>query len=118
MAVKVPRIRRGGREHAQGPSRLAEEAVQGEPARLIVLGASAVAALVADAVADAFERNLRQASPQLLDRAGLARALGVSTSTVDRLARAGLPCLLVCEAKRFELALVLEWLRNRGEAQS
>ena len=119
MKPAIPRIRRGdGRAHASGASRLARDGNGLETARLVVLGADAVAALVADAVTDALERAAPGAGPQLLDRKGLARALGTSTSTVDRLVRTGIPCLLVCEARRFELAAVLEWLRARSEGTS
>lgn len=86
-------------------------------AQLVVLTPEALRTLVSDAVADALGGAPGNAAPGLLDRASLARALGVSTSTVDRLGRVGLPCLLVCEAKRFELPAVLEWLRQRKGGQ-
>lgn len=115
MNPAIPRIRRGdGRAHARGAPRLTQNEDRPETARIVVLGADAVAALVVDAVTDALERAAPGAGPQLLDRNSLARSLGVSTSTVDRLVRTGLPCLLVCEARRFELAAVLEWLRARS----
>ncbi len=116
MKPTIPRIRRGdARAHAPGALRLTQDGAGSGTARLVVLGADAVAALVAEAVGDALERAAPVAGGQLLDRNGLARALGVSTSTVDRLVRTGLPCLLVCEARRFELPAVLEWLRARSE---
>lgn len=52
-------------------------------------------------------------SPALLDRSGLARALSASVATVDRLVQAGLPSVHLVDARRFILADVLAWLRNR-----
>lgn len=52
--------------------------------------------------------------PALLDRAGLAGALDVSTKTLDRLRSEGLPELTIGDAPRFELERCLEWLRARG----
>ena len=48
--------------------------------------------------------------PQLLDRAGLALALGVSVSTIDRLIAKGCPFVWVLDSKRFEFDKVKEWL--------
>lgn len=69
-----------------------------------------VRAEVRDAIADR-----SPAPPPLLDRAGLARALGKSLPSIDRLRKAGLPCVKVGDVDRFELDRVLEWLRGRGE---
>jgi len=55
--------------------------------------------------------------PALLDRAGLARALGVGTTTVDRLRRDGCPVVWLGDSPRFELAACLAWLRARGKRQ-
>lgn len=52
-------------------------------------------------------------SPALLDRQGIASALGVSAGTVDKLRRDGLPCIMVGDSPRFETAACLEWLRAR-----
>jgi hypothetical protein len=65
----------------------------------------AVVELVAELRADG--------TPRLLDRDGAARLLGVSTKTLDRLVKAGAPFLLVGEAKRFEPAALVAWLRGR-----
>jgi hypothetical protein len=84
---------------------------------------AAITAAVARAVeplADELAELRRQLSapvppPALLDRRGLARELGVSLATVDRLRGEGLPELRVCDAPRFELAEALSWLRARDE---
>jgi hypothetical protein len=53
-----------------------------------------------------------------LDRNGLGLVLGVSLATVDRLRLAGCPVLWVCESPRFEVAAVLQWLRERSREVS
>jgi hypothetical protein len=50
----------------------------------------------------------------VVDRSGLGLALGVSLATVDRLRLAGCPVIFVCEAPRFEVSAVLDWLRRRS----
>lgn len=53
--------------------------------------------------------------PRLLDRAELARALGVSTATLDRLRkRPHFPHVPVGDLEKFELEPVLRWLRAQG----
>lgn len=64
----------------------------------------------ADAVA---ERIQSSTAPALLDRSDLARALGCSVGTVNRLIHDGVPCVWLVDSRRFELAAVLEFLRNR-----
>jgi hypothetical protein len=53
-------------------------------------------------------------APTLLDRTQLAKALGCSLPTVDRLRRQGAPQFLLGDAPRFELDAVLAWLRTRS----
>lgn len=78
--------------------------------------------VLADAVAERLEGSLaalldeaagRRQAPALLDRRGLADALGCGCDTIDRLRREGCPELTVGDAPRFELGKVLEWLRTR-----
>jgi hypothetical protein len=49
----------------------------------------------------------------LLDRRGLARALGCCVDVIDRLRREGAPELTLGDSPRFQLAEVLTWLRER-----
>jgi hypothetical protein len=84
-------------------------------ADLVVITVAELRALVVEAVADA----LAEAGPvadraALLDRAGLARALGVSLATIDRLRGEGMPELRLGDVPRFELDRVLAWLRERS----
>jgi len=60
------------------------------------------------------EQVEREPLPALIDRATLARQLGVSIPTVDRLRRQGCPTVWVCDAPRFELPRVLDFLRTMG----
>lgn len=67
-----------------------------------------------DSVVEAVAELLKQhQAPALLDRQGLARALGVGVDTIDRLRREGAPVLRVGDVPRFELPAVLAWLRSR-----
>jgi hypothetical protein len=50
----------------------------------------------------------------LLDKRELARQLGVSLATIDRLDREGQPYLRVGDAKRYDLAAVHAWHRERS----
>jgi hypothetical protein len=81
---------------------------------LVVVPAEALAELIETAVAAGLEARACALPEPLLDRAGVGRALDVSTATIDRLVRVGMPCVLVAEARRFELPAVLEWLRTRS----
>ena len=82
---------------------------------LVVVQLETLTAIVRDAVADVLQEVIPPGQSPLLDRAALAKALAVSTSTVDRLARGGLPHLLVGDAKRFELSRVVGYLQARKQ---
>lgn len=82
---------------------------------LVTLTAADLRALVVDAVADVLAELAPADAPALLDRRGLARALGCSPDQVDRLRREGCPELRLGDVPRFELPAVLAWLRSRGE---
>jgi hypothetical protein len=68
-------------------------------------------AIVRDEVATVHVRE--REAPRLLDRRGLAVALGCCVDTVDRLRREGCPEVVIGDAPRFELDRVLSWLRAR-----
>lgn len=82
---------------------------------LVVVRAVVLRAIVAAAVAEAMAAH-EPAGPRLLDRAGLAEALGCSLSSVARLVRDGCPCIRLGDSPRFELGEVVGWLRTRGDA--
>ena len=84
-------------------------------ARVAVLGEQQIAELVHRAVEEALGAlDEVRSAPALVDRQGLARALSVSTGTVDALRRQGCPELRLGDAPRFEVSAVVEWLRERG----
>jgi hypothetical protein len=80
---------------------------------VIVLTPEALASLVKTAVCEAFIEHQSEVAQALLDRSGAARVLGVGTSTIDRLRREGLPCILIGDSPRFEASACIEWLRQR-----
>ena len=84
----------------------------------VMMDPEALVALVKTAVSEALAEHREDRAPAVLDRNGLARALGCSPSQVDRLRRVGLPCVRVGDVPRFELARCLEWLRQRGNDET
>jgi hypothetical protein len=85
------------------------------PTSIIVQGATLdeLVDRVAERVVELTATSAPAARPVLLDRRGLAAALGVGVDTVDRLRREGAPELTIGDAPRFELDRVLEWVRGR-----
>lgn len=70
---------------------------------------------LADRIADRLAERLGPAKPApspLLDRSGIAQALGVSLSSIDRMVKDGCPCLRILDARRFEFEAVKAWLRD------
>jgi predicted DNA-binding transcriptional regulator AlpA len=70
--------------------------------------------LIAKAVCQAMDRGI--GGPVLIDKQDLARSLGCSASSIDRLRREGLPSVqLAKQVVRFEPAKVIEWLREHKQ---
>ena len=65
------------------------------------------------AVAEVVAELRADGTPRLLDRDGAAHLLNISTKTLDRLVKGGAPHLLVGEAKGFEAAVLVGWLKAR-----
>lgn len=89
--------------------------------RLVVIDADELRQLIVDAVAEALDadRASHVGAPALLDRAGLARALHVGTTTLDGLrSESGFPELVVGDSPRFQLASVLSWLASRAPTRA
>jgi len=84
------------------------------PAPLVLVSVDQLRELVRDAVAEAIAEHVAEPAPRLVDRRGLAQALGCCVDTVDRLRREGAPELTVGDAPRFEIDRVLEWIRTRS----
>jgi hypothetical protein len=88
--------------------------------RLIDLTEADLEALIERRLAAAIAELATQPAevPALLDRQGLARALSCSTKTLDRLrGEPNFPETPLYDAPRFELPLVLAWLRARNGGQ-
>lgn len=83
-----------------------------EHQRIDLLTVGQARELVRNVVTEAIAAQ--SSTPELVDRAALARALSVSESTIDRLRKQGLPTVMVLDAPRFRVARVVEWLESRG----
>jgi len=57
----------------------------------------------------------KESAPITVSRPGLAKVLGMSTSTVDAMRREGMPEIRAVDSPRFIVTDVLEWLRSRGK---
>jgi hypothetical protein len=70
---------------------------------------------VRSAVTEALAESAQDSDPAplLLDRIGIAKALGRSASQIDRLRRRGLPTERFGDCPRFDLEAVREWIRGR-----
>lgn len=84
---------------------------------VIVTTPEALAVLVRGAVSEALNEVRLDSAPLLLDRTAAARALGVGTSSVDRLRKAGMPCVWIGDAPRFLVDECLAWLREHRREQ-
>lgn len=91
-----------------------ESSMQHTP--VIVATPEQLKGIVRDAVDAAFAERAQETAPTLLDRNGLARALGCSAGHVDSLRKLGLPTKWLGDAPRFLLSDVLSWLPS-GAAQ-
>lgn len=85
-----------------------------EPSGVILVTPAQLKALITSAVVEALEAHEPASAPQLLDRGGLAQALGVSLPIVDRLRREGCPRLRLGDVDRFDFSDVKRWLSTRG----
>jgi hypothetical protein len=80
---------------------------------VVVITPEELLSMVRAVVSEAFADQREEIAPALLDRVTAARFLGVGTSTIDRLRREGLPCIMIGDSPRFEGAACIEWLRQR-----
>lgn len=82
---------------------------------LVVLTRDQLREIVRDAIVEAFESQKDEPPPsQLLDRNGIASVLGLSTGTIDKLRKRGLPAIRVGDVPRFVAADCVEWLKTNG----
>jgi len=82
--------------------------------------------LLVDAISSAVVAQLQpvlddlarpEPAPALLTRAQLAKQLGTSIASVDRLVRRGAPYVRLGDHRRFRLAAVLAWLEQPAGAE-
>jgi hypothetical protein len=88
------------------------------PVPIAVVPLEELRSLVREAVREVLAEHAPPAerSPELLDRAALARELGCSVATLRRLMTEGLPVeLYVGNSPRFTLDRAREWLEQRGQ---
>lgn len=86
----------------------------GAPA-VVVSTPAALREMIVGAVSEALADFAPAPVEGLLDRAELARRLGVTTRSLDRLRREGMPELRVGDVPRWQWQSVLEWLATRGQ---
>jgi hypothetical protein len=84
---------------------------------VVVLTAAQLRELVRDAIVEAFEAQKEDPPAQLLDRNGIARVLGLSTGSIDKLRKQGLPSIRVGDVPRFVAADCIAWLKSNGEVE-
>jgi hypothetical protein len=103
----------GTRDRAEYVSRAA--AANDSQGAVAVLTATQLATIVRNAVAEAFaERESAEAPvPLLLDRDGIAAALGCSVSQVDKLRQRGMPNVWLGDSPRFEREACINWVRGQ-----
>jgi hypothetical protein len=75
--------------------------------------ATIVKGAVAQAMADSAEGS--GPAPLLLNRNGIAKALGCSASQIDRLRQRGLPTQRFGDCPRFDLEAVRQWIREQKD---
>jgi hypothetical protein len=105
------------RDRAKPVSRqLAANDVGNAPA--FTLTSDQLAAIVRGAVLEALAEKAAAAAapaPRLLDRNGIAKAIGCSASQVDRLRQRGMPSERFGDSPRFELEACMTWIRGQKD---
>ena len=74
-----------------------------------MLTADQLRQIVRDAIVEAFEAQKEDPPAQLLDRSGIARVLGLSTASIDKLRKRGLPSIRVGDVPRFVAVVEEQW---------
>ena len=85
--------------------------------KVVLVSPDELRELVRDGVFETMQEWVEDARRPLalLDRAGLAQALGCSTSTVAKLLRERMPAVPVGDVHRFKLDEVIAWLKARKD---
>jgi hypothetical protein len=92
-----------------------------KPTKIIVLDGAELARIVRESVRDALAEAMPKhtsapAITGLQSRALAAKALGISTSTLDRLLAEpdGMPFVQIGKSRKIDIAAAREWLAKRG----
>jgi excisionase family DNA binding protein len=93
---------------------------QSPPVQVVVMSPNDLRELLRDVVFEVMQEWVEDARKPLalLDRGGLAQALGCSTTTISKLLRDGCPSVRLGDVHRFKLDEVLAWLKQRKTAQT
>lgn len=78
--------------------------------------ADRLAARVVELVSDRMRGEAEQPAPSALTKSDLAQQLNVSTATIDRFVRRGMPHFYVGDRRRFDIAACRAWLATHGKA--
>lgn len=82
---------------------------------VVVVTPEQLTALIREAVETALAEHEPPEAPVLLERNGIARALGIGLSTVGRLQKAGMPVVYIGDSPRYLVDECIAWLKeNRG----
>ena len=65
---------------------------------------------------DALAEVDHESGPRLDDRAGIARKIGVSVGTIDKLRAQGPPTIWVLDCPRFDVGECIAWLKGMARA--
>lgn len=71
-----------------------------------------------EAIDEAVKNAISEATPRLLDKAGLAARLSCSVSSVTRLLRKGCPHMKVGDSPRFIYENVIDWMATQQPKES
>jgi len=81
-------------------------------AAIVVVPLEQLDALIRDAVAAELADRREDVRPALLDRKGIAQALGIGTTSVDRFRKDGMPFIWLGESPRYIVEECIAWLRE------
>jgi hypothetical protein len=80
--------------------------------RIVVVSPEQLRELVAETMREVMAELGADSAPALLDRQAAAKALGISSGTLDRLRARGLPVVMVVCSPIFELGACIAWLKE------
>jgi len=85
------------------------------PTTFVLVTPEELEALIKRAVGEALDEHREAVRPLLLDRRGIAQALGIGTTSVDRFRKAGMPFVRLGDSPRYIVDECIAWLRGQRE---